>query len=104
MIQFCPNCGFSLEIELNDGLGHCGHCNQIFDSSDYNKLLAASWQIRKERLSLEQIKWQLKLGDDFSIFAYTFVSEYGYSHDDFVKLLKKFGVANKSYIDYTKQK
>lgn len=50
---------------------------------------------------MEQIKWQLKLGDDLSILVYTFVSEYGYSHDEFIRLLKKLGVAHKAYINYS---
>lgn len=101
MIQACPNCGHTLQQELNDGLTHCSHCNQIFDSSDFNRLLSAAWQIRREHLSLEQIKWQLKLGDDYSILVYTFVGEYGYSHDELINLLRKLGVANKSYIDFS---
>jgi hypothetical protein len=100
MIQVCPNCGHSLQNQLNDGLTHCFHCNQLFDSSDYNLLLAAAWQVRKENLSFEQIKWQLKLGEDFSILVHAFVGEYGYNHDEFIRLLKKLGVANKSYINY----
>jgi uncharacterized membrane protein YvbJ len=101
MIQVCPNCGHTLQKQLNDGLTNCSHCNQIFDSSNYNRLLAAAWQTRKENLSLEQIKWQLKLGDDFSILVYTFVVEYEYSHDEFIHLLKKLGVANKAYIEFS---
>lgn len=102
MINVCPNCGHDLQHHLNDGLTHCSHCNQILDSSDYNRLLSAAWQIRKEHLSLEQVKWQLKLGDDFSILAHTFVGDYGYSQDEFIKLLKKLGVAHKAYIDFSK--
>jgi len=101
MIQACPNCGHTLQRELKDGLTHCSHCNQVFDSSDLNRLLSAAWQIRREHLSLEQVKWQLKLGDDYSILIYTFVSEYGYAHDELIKLLRKLGVANKAYIDFS---
>jgi hypothetical protein len=98
MIQVCPNCGTSLPEELSDGLTHCGHCNQILDSSDYNQLLSAAWQVRRERLSLEQLKWQLKLGDDFAILVYTFIAEYQYNHEDFMRLLKKLGVSKKVYL------
>ena len=98
MIQVCPNCGHELKLGLSDGLTHCSHCNQVFDSSDYNRLLAAAWQIRRENMSLEQLKWQLKLGDDFSILVHTFVNDHGYSHDDFIRLLKKLGVSNKAYL------
>jgi hypothetical protein len=102
MIQICPNCGHTLQNELKDGLAHCLHCNQIFDSSDFNRLLSAAWQIRKEHLSLEEIKWKFKLGNDFSILMHTFVIEYCYSHDELIVLFKKLGVANKSYLDFSK--
>ena len=59
----------------------------------YNKLLAASWQVRKENLScVEQIKWRLKLCNDFSLLIYAFIYEFGYSHDEFVALLKRYGI------------
>lgn len=102
MIQVCPHCGFQLPEGLKEGLAHCVHCNQLFDSSDYNKLLSAAWQLRKHPLSLEDIKWQIKLDEDYAILAHTYICEYGYNHEEFNKLLKKFGVANKSYIDYSK--
>jgi len=101
MIQACPNCGHALQRELKDGLTHCSHCNQVFDSRNFNRLLSAAWQIRREHLSLEQLKWQCKLGDDYSILIYTFVSDYGYAHDELIKLLRKLGVANKAYIDFS---
>lgn len=101
-IHDCPNCGHALQNKLKDGLTNCLYCNQIFDSSDYNRLLSAAWKIRRENLSLEQVKWQLKLGDDYSILMYTFAGEHGYTHDEIIKLLKKLGVANRAYIDYEK--
>jgi len=93
MIQNCPHCGVTLAQELKSGLSHCSHCNQVFDSSTFNVLLAAAWLVRKENLSLERLKWQLKLDDDLAIFVVTFVSEYCYSHDEFLRLLKKFNVS-----------
>ena len=101
MINLCPNCGHELPHELNDGLTHCLHCNHLIDSSDFNKLLSAAWQTKKENLSLEQIKWNTKLDDDLSILVYTYIQEQGYSHEDFIRLLKKLGVANKSYLTYS---
>lgn len=97
MIVVCPNCGHTLHRELKDGLTHCSHCNQILDSSDYNRLLSAAWKVRRENLTLEQIKWQIKLDNDFAILVFTFVSEYGYTHDEFISLLKKLGVSTKAY-------
>jgi uncharacterized C2H2 Zn-finger protein len=101
MMQYCPSCGSAFQNNLNDGLVQCDHCGQVFDSSDYNKLLSAAWAIRREKMSLEKLKWQLQLGDDFSILVHTFVHDYEYSHQDFMNLLKKLGVANKSYLKYS---
>lgn len=101
MIQVCPNCGHMLPQQLNDGLSHCSHCNQVFDSSDFNQLLAAAWQVRKDKMSLDEVKWHLKLGEEFSIFVHTFAGEYDYTHEEFIRLLKKFGVAHKSYINFS---
>lgn len=100
MIYACPHCGYTLESPLKDGLTNCCHCNQVFDSSDYNNLLAAAWQCRKENLTLEKMKWQLQLDEDFCILVYTFAYEYNYTHEEFMALLKKLGVARKAYLDY----
>lgn len=100
MIHVCPFCGNELLAALTDGLTHCSHCGQTVDSSDMNKLLAAAWQVRKNHYSLEQIKHIAKLPDDFAILVYSFVSDYEYSHDEFMKVLRRFGVAHKSYIKY----
>ena len=100
MILACPHCGFDLHHELKDGLTQCSNCNQLVESSDFHKLLSASWLVRKNHFSLEQLKYHLKIDDEFAILAYTFVNEHSYSHQDFIALLKKLGVANKSYIKY----
>ena len=78
--------------ELKSGLSHCSHCGQVFDSSDFNILLAAAWQVRKDNLSFERLKWQLKLSEEFCIFVYAFVADHGYSHDEFIRVLKKFNI------------
>lgn len=100
MIHVCPFCGHELETALTDGLTHCAHCNHVVESSDLNQLLAAGWQTRKHHYSLEQIKHIVKLTDDYAILVYTYVSDYGYSQEEFFRLLKKLGVAHKSYIKY----
>jgi hypothetical protein len=89
MISVCPNCGYSLQQELCNGLSHCKHCNKVFDSNVFNELLAASWLLRKQNLTIEQLEWQTKLDKDLTNFVYYFVSTLEYSHDEFVHLLKK---------------
>lgn len=93
MIQHCPHCGTSLPQQLKSGLSHCSHCNQVFDTSDYNVLLAAAWQIRKGNFSFERLKWELKLDDEFLIFAFAFVADHGYNHDEFIRLLNRFNIS-----------
>lgn len=101
MIYVCPNCGHSLHRQLNDGLAHCSHCNRIFDSSDFNRLLAAAWLVRRENLDVEQTIFRTRLSEDEAILVCTFVGDHGYTHEEFIRVLKKLGVAHKSYIDYS---
>jgi hypothetical protein len=95
MIKVCPNCGQMLQSELKDGIAFCSHCNQIFDSSLYNRLLSCFWQIKKYHLSFEKLKCEVNLDQDFLILVYTYVAEYEYSYDEFVKFLKKLGISKK---------
>ena len=101
MIQVCPFCGHELQKQLLDGLTSCCNCNQVFDSSDYNQLLSAGWLVRKSHYTHEQLKWHTKLDDDMIILVMAYVGDNEYSHQDFVQVLKKIGVANKSYIKYS---
>lgn len=94
MIYVCPHCGFSIPSGLHDGVSFCSGCNRIFDSSIYNQLVSAAWQIKKENITLEKLKWCLK-DDDLAIFVSAFVLENGFTHEQFVALLKKLGITNK---------
>lgn len=90
MINNCPNCGFSLQQELNDGISHCKNCNAVFNSNVFNEILSAAWQLRRQNISLDKLEWQTKLDKDLVNFVYYFVSILGYSHDELLKMLKKF--------------
>jgi hypothetical protein len=103
MMQACPFCGHHLQEALTDGLTNCAHCDRVFDSSEFNQLLAAAWQLRRQHWTLPQLEWHLKLDPALAILVYTFVHDHSYSHDEFSKLLKRLGVANKSYINYDEQ-
>lgn len=100
MIQTCPYCGQELQQQLMDGLTSCVNCNQVFDSSDFAQLLSAGWLVRKNHYTHEQLKWHTKLDEDMIILVMSFVGENSYSHQDFLRVLKKLGVANKSYIKF----
>lgn len=100
MILACPHCGTSMTQALQDGLAACPHCNRIFDSSLYNRLLSASWLVRKHSChGVNQLVSDTKLPEHEAIFVYSFVVENCYSHDEFQKALKLFGIAPKRNID-----
>jgi Zn-finger nucleic acid-binding protein len=91
MIKSCPFCGHSLQKELQDGLTSCCNCEQVFDTSELNKLLSASWLVRKNHYNREQLKWHTKLDDELITLVMTFVSENSYSHQEFIQFLKRLG-------------
>lgn len=96
MILVCPFCGSQISQSLNDGISSCNHCNQIFDSCLFNRLLAASWLLKNNNYhGVEQLISDTKLPEHEAIFVYSFIVENLYSHDEFIKVLKMFGIANK---------
>lgn len=99
MIYVCPFCGRQLARELVDGLTACGHCSRIFDSCVFNRLLAAAWVLRHNpHMGLDQLKFHAKLSDDEAILVHAFVGEHCYSHDEFQRALRAFGVPSKMSI------
>lgn len=88
MLYCCPFCGNSLDRPLNDGLGSCLKCNRTFATNLTNRLLSIGWLLRKN--NPEQIKHQYKLNEKELIFAWTFVVDNLYSHDEFLKIIKYF--------------
>lgn len=99
MITVCPNCGQSLKCHLNDGLTHCLNCNVVFDSSLYNLILSASWIVRRQSLPPTSLSSWLGLSESDAELVYRSIEEENMSHDEFVKLLKKMKIPEKSYID-----
>lgn len=85
-INVCPACGFKLSSSLKDGIAQCQHCNFVFDSSEYNALLAASWQARTQNFTVEQIKNNTGLDEISCSFIHMSAI---FSHEDFVVLLQK---------------
>jgi len=99
MITVCPNCGQSLNRYLSDGLTHCSNCNIVFDSSVYNLILSASWIVRKQSLPPATLVSWLGLSESDADFVYHSIEEEGISHDEFICLLKKLKIPERSYID-----
>ena len=102
MIYACPNCGFELERQLNDGLIYCTHCHRLIDSSDFNRLLSAGWLLRRRYQNIEQVKYHMQLTKDEAILVETYVCDHGYSHEEFIRLLKFLGVSRAAY-DMTRE-
>jgi hypothetical protein len=100
MINVCPHCGTAIQERLVDGLASCVKCNRIFDSSLTNRLLSASWLCRRYNYhGVAELISDTKLPEHEAILVYSFVGENLYSHDEFQKVLKLFGINQKSYID-----
>lgn len=89
VIFACPNCGFFSENCLKNGVSCCSNCCYLIDCGQFNKLLAASWIVRRKKISAEQLQSWLGLSDEEAQFVYHYVEESCYSHDEFLKILKK---------------
>ena len=94
MMLTCPFCGTPIPEVLVDGIASCNHCHRTFDSSVSNRLLSASWLIRKNFChTVEQLISDTKLPEHEAILVYSFVEEKCYSHDEFQKVLKQLGIS-----------
>ena len=96
MIVLCPFCGYSLSEKLNDGISTCENCNRVFDSSDRNRILAASWAARRWHLNDAQVlESKFNLTRDECCLINQYVIQLLYSHDEFSKMLEvSLGVEN----------
>lgn len=93
MIVVCPFCGIEIHEALIDGLASCQNCHRVFESSIPNKLLSASWLARKNRYhGVEQLMSDTKLQEHEAMLVYSFVSEGGYSYQEFFSALAKLGI------------
>ena len=101
MIFVCPHCGNRMPDRLVDGLACCTKCSRIIDSSLHNRLLSASWLIRQNNYhGIDQLISDTKMPEHEAILVYTFIAEQCYTHEDFQKVLRLFGIAGaKTYID-----
>ena len=96
MIIACPYCGKYIPQILKDGLASCTHCNQIFDSSLKNRLLSASWLVRKNNYSIDQLISDTRLPEHEAILVHSFIGENCYSIEDFSRVLNRLGIDNKA--------
>jgi hypothetical protein len=93
VILVCPHCGTQIPEILQDGLASCTNCHRIFESNTFNRLLSASWLIRKNRYhGIDQLISDTKLAEHEAILVYSLVEDNSYSHEDFQKAIKELGI------------
>lgn len=85
-INVCPNCGKNLECQLISGISSCSNCEKVFDSSEYQVVLAAAWQARNQNFSVSEI--QKHTGLD-SLLAQFVFSNSCLSHEELVLLIHR---------------
>jgi predicted RNA-binding Zn-ribbon protein involved in translation (DUF1610 family) len=91
-IFVCSNCGKNLGDKIDDGVIICPFCNTVIYNTLKNRLLSAAWMLRKKTSTIEKIKIDMKLDQDEANFVQSFVEDHLYGHEEFKKMLTKFGV------------
>lgn len=97
MLLSCPHCGHNLDTPLKDGIGSCGHCNRVYDTSPFNRILSAAWYIRRHNCAdVDQLMHAgVKEPDAYVALALAYDADY--SHDELLKVLNGLGIS-KEYI------
>jgi Zn-finger protein len=86
---YCPFCGHNLISRLHDGISNCVNCHRVFDTSQTNRILSAAWHVRRQHLTeIEDLKSNNCLSDQEIDLVLQYVIEKGYTHDEFLKIVK----------------
>ena len=94
-MYYCPVCGFSLKTPVVHGISSCSNCNRLFDTCQFNKMLSASWLVRKKNITSEDALMNYGYTRDESELVLVSVYDNCCSHEDFIKILKEKGVSEK---------
>lgn len=97
MLLSCPYCGFSLSEKLKDGIGSCNNCNRVFDSSPFNRILSASWYVRRNHIADIDRLLDSGLKEEDAYIALALAYDADYTHDELLKVLVSLGIS-KDYI------
>ncbi len=90
-MTICPCCGNLLHERLNDGVGSCSKCHQVFTTSLQNRLLSTGWYMRKfHGYDRTQLGEETGLTQAEIAFVYDHVVENGLSNEEFVQVVKKY--------------
>jgi Zn-finger nucleic acid-binding protein len=87
MILLCPFCGYKLNQALYEGISSCESCRRIFDTSEYHKILSASWICRHWHVDAATAQKHCGLTDPEKDIVDKYVCVEGFCHDDFLKIL-----------------
>lgn len=96
MIYHCPHCGYELLKPLKDGLALCPHCKQVFESNLRNRLLSASWSLRKTVWDFERFSKKFSGDPREAEFIFAMVVTECFSHDEVLEAFKHMGITEKT--------
>lgn len=99
MIIYCPYCGNLLKHPVECGITTCNNCNRVFDTSPFNKMLSASWLVRKRQISIEEVVMHYGYTQEEASMVIEAVFYNCYSHEDFVEFLKEKGISKNYQVD-----
>jgi hypothetical protein len=91
--MLCPHCGHSLHHVVVHGITSCSNCNRVFDTNPFNRLLSASWLVRRKNIMAEESLMQYGYTKEEAQLVLEAVVDNCFTHEDFVKLLKELGVS-----------
>ena len=93
MIMLCPHCGSSLNIPCKYGISSCSNCNRVFDTSHFNRLLSASWLVRRKNILTAESLMRYGYAKEESELVLEAVYDNCCTHEDFIEILKAIGVS-----------
>ncbi len=64
------------------------NCTRVFDSSGYHHLLSAAWECRRNKVTIDEIKFKHELTENNCDLIQKYVIDSELSHDEFVKRIK----------------
>lgn len=89
----CPHCGFSLKEPIISGIGSCGNCHSVFDTSPYNRLLSICWYVRKNHIEDFHVLKRQNIKPEEALIAVALAYEGNYSHSEVVEILNNLGIS-----------
>lgn len=90
----CPYCGHNLTLPIIRGIASCNNCNRVFETSPLNRLLSAAWLIRRRHIQdHDMLIHQFGYEPEEVALLQEYVIDNGYSHEDFLRILRERGIS-----------